>query len=397
MLQYGPDWRKQRAAFFDMLNPRSVAKYDTVMQEQSARLLADVVRSPPAPTKTASRTLNEQIASYTGNLVMTLTYGSKLATPENLSAVMPIMKGVLFDAAPGAHLVDTFPILDRLPDWLSSWRAEANAKHAYESKLYLRLVRSVREDMLAGNAEECFATRLWDDHDEGKFDELTLAYVAGSAFEASIRTTAGTLMWMIMALVMNPHVQKKAHQEIDNVLLATHDTTLEPPTLDLLTKLPYCVAIIKEAMRWMPVAPGAFPHAATNDDTYKGKLCFGLMLNSLPLTHHVIGYFIPKGTLVFPNIFAMHRDPRNYVEPDSFDPERFMSVTTDMGSNEIFVEGHWAFGFGRRICPARYLAGKLLFTAAVRLLWAFDFKPVFDENGKPMAIDRFDCPWEVLK
>jgi hypothetical protein len=32
----------------------------------------------------------------------------------------------------GAHLVDTFPILDNLPNFLAPWRAEANRKHDQE-------------------------------------------------------------------------------------------------------------------------------------------------------------------------------------------------------------------------------------------------------------------------
>jgi cytochrome P450 len=93
----------------------------------------------------------------------------------------------------------------------------------------------------------------------------------------------------------------------------------------------------------------------------------------------------------------MHRDPRNYVEPDSFVPERYMAVTADLSSNELFTEGHWTFGFGRRICPARYLASKMVFIAAIRMLWAFDFKPLLDENGQAMKVDKFDCPWEPVK
>jgi cytochrome P450 len=299
MLQYGPDLRKQRAAFFDMLNPRSVVKYEAIMHQQSSRLLADILYTPPLPVKTGSQSLHEQIMSYVAHLVLTLTYGSKLATEDNLQAVMPILDAVLQDAAPGAHLVDTFPILDRLPDWLSPWRHQANKKHAYESALYLRLARAVRSDMQAGTAEECFATRLWAAHDEGKFDELTLAYVAGSAFEASIHTTSGTLMWMIMALVLHPDTQAKAQQEIDDVLLAAHGTTLEPPTLDMLTRLPYCVGLVKETMRWMPVAPGAFPHASTKDDTYKGKLPL-LDLCHLRLTYDATRVLHTQGHLGLP-------------------------------------------------------------------------------------------------
>lgn len=271
MLQYGPDLRKQRAAFFNMLNPRNVAKFDGVMNLEASKLISQIMESPPAPTRMASHSLHQQFMHYVAFTVLTLTYGSKLATEENLNAVMPILESVLQDAAPGAHLVDTFPFLDLLPDCLSPWRHEANTKHAYESELYLRLAREVRADMTAGVAQECFASRLWEAHDADRFDELTLAYVAGSAFEASIHTTSGTLMWFMMAMIKYPEAQAKAQEELDEVLRTIHGSAKVPPTLDLLAQLPYCVALIKEAMRWMPVAPGAFPHASTEDETYRGR------------------------------------------------------------------------------------------------------------------------------
>jgi cytochrome P450 len=34
--------------------------------------------------------------------------------------------------------------------------------------------------------------------------------------------------------------------------------------------------------------------------------------------------FIPKGTMVIGNIWAIHMDPRNYPNPMAFDPERYL-------------------------------------------------------------------------
>jgi hypothetical protein len=46
--------------------------------------------------------------------------------------------------------------------------------------------------------------------------------------------------------------------------------------------LPYCVAILKELMRWQQVVTLAIPHRLTQDDVYRG-------------------YFLPKGTTVIGN------------------------------------------------------------------------------------------------
>ena len=51
-------------------------------------------------------------------------------------------------------------------------------------------------------------------------------------------------------MVLNPHIQIKAQQEIDRVL---NNSRL--PTFDDLPSLPYVDAIVKEALRWNPVVP----------------------------------------------------------------------------------------------------------------------------------------------
>lgn len=35
-------------------------------------------------------------------------------------------------------------------------------------------------------------------------------------------------------------------------------------------------------------------------------------------------YFIPKGTIVMPNLWAVHMDPKLWKNPEDFDPSRFL-------------------------------------------------------------------------
>jgi len=55
--------------------------------------------------------------------------------------------------------------------------------------------------------------------------------------------------------------------------------------------------------------------------------------------------FIPKGTCVYYNVFAMSRDPAVYQNADEYYPERF-APKSDEGYGEPFLQG--PFGFGRR-------------------------------------------------
>ena len=53
-----------------------------------------------------------------------------------------------------------------------------------------------------------------------------------------------------IAMVLHPDVQKKAREEIDRVL-----GTQRLPDLGDKDTLPYITAIVKETLRWRPVAP----------------------------------------------------------------------------------------------------------------------------------------------
>jgi cytochrome P450 len=82
-----------------------------------------------------------------------------------------------------------------------------------------------------------------------------------------------------LAMIVFPDVQRKAQEEIDRVVGPDR-----LPSFDDRDNLPYINAIVKEILRWHPVAPMGVPHVSTEDDLYDG-------------------YLIPKGALVLPNIW----------------------------------------------------------------------------------------------
>ena len=59
------------------------------------------------------------------------------------------------------------------------------------------------------------------------------------------------------------------------------------------------------------------------------------------------GMHIPKGTLVFANIWKMLRDETVYPNPDEFIPERYL-VEADPATIKRRDPRHYVFGFGRR-------------------------------------------------
>ncbi|OBZ74343.1 O-methylsterigmatocystin oxidoreductase [Grifola frondosa] len=82
------------------------------------------------------------------------------------------------------------------------------------------------------------------------------------------------------------------------------------------------------------------------------------------------GYFIPKGTIVIPNSWAISLEPNDKYDPKSFIPERFLDQT-----QSTIDPASYAFGYGRRICPGKAMAENSVFVLITGILAAFDISP----------------------
>jgi cytochrome P450 len=83
-----------------------------------------------------------------------------------------------------------------------------------------------------------------------------------------------------LSMTVYPEVQRKAQAEIDRVIGISR-----LPGFQDRQNLHYIDAIVKEVLRWHPVAPLGLPHMTTEDDICEG-------------------YLIPKGALLLPNIWC---------------------------------------------------------------------------------------------
>lgn len=82
------------------------------------------------------------------------------------------------------NLVDIFPVLDLLPDFLAPWRPAVIRARTINQDLYKGLVRDVINKVEAGQirAEQTFASRLWFNREKAGMDELDVAYLSGSMY-----------------------------------------------------------------------------------------------------------------------------------------------------------------------------------------------------------------------
>ncbi|KAI0029080.1 cytochrome P450 [Vararia minispora EC-137] len=170
----------------------------------------------------------------------------------------------------------------------------------------------------------------------------------------AIDTTVSSLMAIILCMILNPHVQVKAREELDRVIGRERI-----PVFDDRPNLPYMEAVFMEALRWDPTGP-------LDEDV----LCEN--------------FYIPKGAIVLANVWAILHDPVQYPEPHVFKPERFLSPEGRI-VNDPNLE--YAFGFGTRKCPGRHFADATLWLYMTSILVFFEISKATDANGKEIPVD----------
>ncbi len=134
---------------------------------------------------------------------------------------------------------------------------------------------------------------------------------------AGHETTALSLTWAFVSLLQNPRVLAKIAEEHQAVVGDA------PITTEILSKLPYLEATIKESMRINNLFP------------IVGRKTIEPV--------EIKGYQLPIGTVVAPCNLLVHQQPELYPEPQEFRPERFLK---DAGN----AYGLFPFGGGPRRC-----------------------------------------------
>ncbi|PQE33910.1 Cytochrome P450 protein [Rutstroemia sp. NJR-2017a WRK4] len=94
----------------------------------------------------------------------------------------------------------------------------------------------------------------------------------------------------------------------------------------------YMDAVISEGLRCFPPIPMSQPRVVPSE---------GIIID---------GYDIPGKSIVGVQAWSLHRNPKNFEDPDEFRPERWLRANKECKS------AYLAFGTGNRRCKGKYLA-----------------------------------------
>ncbi|KAG7441817.1 cytochrome P450 [Guyanagaster necrorhizus] len=283
-------------------------------------------------------------------VIMKVAYGYTVT--ENDDFIKVAEESAMISAqtlAPGRWLVDYYPIVRFLPSWLpfagfkrqgAEWKQRLDSLSGVPHEW-------VKKQMALGRYTESFTSRLLNaksgSDPEG---EDIIKWCAGGLYAGAADTTVSAMISFLMLMARYSQVQERAQAEIDDVI-----GRVDSPRTAVLSKLVYLPAVLKEILRFAPVANLALPHKVVCEDTYGG-------------------FRIPKDATIIANVWAIMHDPQLYPKPFEFDPSRF----ADTSHNSLSVNPdprQFAFGYGRRTCPGIQFAEVSMLLSMANILSKF--------------------------
>ncbi|KAF2306581.1 hypothetical protein GH714_019583 [Hevea brasiliensis] len=144
-------------------------------------------------------------------------------------------------------------------------------------------------------------------------------------------TTALTASWSLMLLALYPEWQERIRAEIFDICGDDRDCFQD---LDKLRQLKSLTMVIQETLRLY--GPAVITSREAFADLRVGDLT------------------VPKGTIIWISVMALHRDPENWgPDADEFKPERFAGGVAEACK---YPQSYIPFGFGSRLCVGQTFA-----------------------------------------
>ncbi|XP_078670780.1 cytochrome P450 2U1-like isoform X1 [Branchiostoma floridae x Branchiostoma belcheri] len=373
---YGPDWKQQRRFALKTLRDFGVGKrsLEGKICEEAASLSRELVTKDGQPYN-----IKHMLQDAVSNIICSIVFGKRFeyGDPEFLWLIEVLNDNVEIKPAEDL-LANIHPVLRHLP--FGSGQQKKLAKSTSKLQGYCRgQVEKHRETFDPNDIRDFIDAFLLEqqhacaggDQSQTGFTDKQLQEIIMDLFLAGTETTATTMHWVLLYMLLYPDIQEKVHREIDAVLGQA------VPTYALREKMPYTTATLAEVQRINSAVPIGVPHSSSRKTTLNG-------------------YTIPADVSVLSNIWSVHMDPQLFPEPDKFNPDRFL----DRHGNFVKHEALIPFSVGPRVCLGEQLARMELFLLFVSLMQRFTFQlpegaPAPSTVGNMTALINMPQPYDL--
>ncbi|CAD6246294.1 unnamed protein product [Miscanthus lutarioriparius] len=356
---YGDEWRRSRKVVAArMLSARKVESFRRGPLEEVRVVLAKIREAAAASADDGTGTgtavdVSELVSAYANDVVLGESHragGCNRMLMELVNMNVALLGGF--------NLEDYFPRLTRM-ELLRSQEA-----HLCTGREGPQEAQQDQSSSDTTTTEDLIHVLLAAEEEYGLTRGNVKALLMETFQARSIESSYLVLDYAMAELMLNRHVMARLQTEIRTTtpLLASAGKKQDMVVMEEhLSKMPYLKAVVKETLRLHPPGPLLIPRLSTTDCDV--NVCW-----------------IPAGTRIFVNAWALGRDPASWDRAEEFMPERFLeqegsgseaAATPDMkGTDFAFLP----FGAGRRICPGINFGIATTEIMLANLMYHFDWK-----------------------
>ncbi|XP_030933038.1 trimethyltridecatetraene synthase-like [Quercus lobata] len=364
---YGPYWRQGRKIYLsELFSSKRLESYEYIRVEERRVFMSRLCSMSGKPIM-----LKDHLSRLTLSIISRIVLGKKyfseskdetsIVTLEEFQEILDelfLLNGVL-------NIGDWIPWIDflDLQGYVKRMKALRKKLDRFHDHVFdeHKARREGEKDFVPKDMVDLLLQMADDPNLDVKLTYESVKGFTQDLIAGGTDTSATTVEWAMSELLKQPHLIKKATEELDRVI--RRDRWVEERDIP---QLPYINAIMKETMRKHPVAVLLAPHLALED-------C------------NIAGYEIRKGTRIFINTWSVGRNPSIWYAPEEFCPERFLGKDIDVkGQNFELLP----FGSGRRMCPGYSLGLKMISSSLANLLHGFDWKLPDNMKVEDLGMDE---------
>ncbi|NWV13741.1 CP2J6 protein, partial [Ptilonorhynchus violaceus] len=339
-------WKQQRRFGLITMRKMGVGKKDQEhqLQEEAAHLVECLRQTNGKPLDPATA-----VVHTISNVIYSVIFGHRLSRDdENFHRLIESVNNIAgFLNSSSCYIYELFPWF--ADHFLPSFK-KLKSSIEFVNALLAKEVETHKEKRNPDENRD-FMDYYLDEMDQTKgdadatYDEVNLIQTIFDLLIAGTETTATTLYWALLYMMIYPDIQEKVQKELDAVVGCSHLFCYEDRK-----KLPYTNAVIHEIQRYSSIILISLPRMSVKDT-------------------ELLGYHIPKNTIILSNIDSVLTDPGKWETPDQFNPGHFLDKDGNFVNREVFLP----FAIGHRVCMGELLARMELFIVFSTLLQAFTF------------------------
>ena len=310
----GEFWRRQRKLSNPAFHRESIVRYSAVTVEEAVRML-DSWRCGEA------RNIHNDMMNVTLRIVLRSLFGSEHG--EGMRVMEPALESIMLSTSGMTTMLRHLGIRTLAHRrYLRAVKQIDDVVYELIARGRQKLARNLARGDSRADGPKDFLTLLLEarDDDGNAMSDQQLRDEVITLLLAGHETTALALSWAWYLLAQNPEAERRLHQELDAVLGS------RLPNAGDLPRLVYTERVIREVLRLYPPAWRIF---------------------RMTQTEIKIGdYVLPAGSNIVLVQWVTQRDPRWFVNPDKFEPDRW----TEDAARKLPRFAYFPFGGGPRVC-----------------------------------------------